>query len=301
MADGTATAASAPAPAPLDDVMLAMDVVDTLRHREALVLEELASGAREEQLLERLRQIYASQGIEVSDAVLQEGIEALKEGRFVYQPPAHVPTWARVYVTRGRWGKALLALVVVAAVAVGAYWALVVTPQRQFASDLEALHAETLAASQVVAADQRADTLYQQARTAHARGDTAEARASYAALEALRTQLEQSYTLRIAQAPVTGLFRVPDVNTGARNYYVVVEAYDANGRRLTVPVRNEETGEVEEVQTWGLRVDEVTYERVRADKLDDGIVQDDLFGEKQAGFLEPEYYFDTTGAAITEW
>jgi len=73
--------------APLDDVMLAMDVVDTLRHNQDLVARELAGEARETQLIDKLRQLYHQQGIEVSDAILKEGVAALSESRFVYTPP----------------------------------------------------------------------------------------------------------------------------------------------------------------------------------------------------------------------
>ena len=62
---------------PLDDVMLAMDVVDTLRHRRKLVARELDETQRDEQLLDRLRKIYAAQGIEVPDHILMEGVAAL--------------------------------------------------------------------------------------------------------------------------------------------------------------------------------------------------------------------------------
>lgn len=291
------------APAKLDDVMLAMDVVDTLRHRERLVSQELAVGERDDQLLERLRQIYASQGIAVSQQILEEGVTALREGRFTYAPPARsaATRWAHIYINRGRWGKALLALLVVGVLAALAYDAAVRAPLRNLRTDLNSVHAAVLAEALVPAADQRADALYQQAVAALARGDNAEARASLTTLEELRTQLEQSYTLRIASSPDTGVYRVPDVNIGARNYYLIVEAIDANGRRLTLPIRNEETGTVERVKQWGLRVDEATFERVRTDKLDDGIIQDDLFGQKNAGYLEPDYLFPTTGAAITEW
>jgi hypothetical protein len=53
----------APAPAdaskaPLDDVMLAMDVVDTLRHRQDLVVRELDADTREKNLVDKLREIY---------------------------------------------------------------------------------------------------------------------------------------------------------------------------------------------------------------------------------------------------
>ena len=48
-------------PQKLDDVMIAMDVVDTLRHREDLVARELNEEGREGDLLVRLRQIYRDQ------------------------------------------------------------------------------------------------------------------------------------------------------------------------------------------------------------------------------------------------
>ncbi len=44
--------------APLSDVMLAMDVVDTLRHNQDLVARELNGEAREKQLIDKLREIY---------------------------------------------------------------------------------------------------------------------------------------------------------------------------------------------------------------------------------------------------
>ncbi|NOT41219.1 MAG: hypothetical protein HOP13_12070, partial [Alphaproteobacteria bacterium] len=78
-------AAAVPAkPQTLDELMLAMDVVDTIRFRELLVERELGQGDRDKALRDRLREIYKSQGIEVTDRVLDEGIKALKESRFVY-------------------------------------------------------------------------------------------------------------------------------------------------------------------------------------------------------------------------
>ena len=86
-APSAATPSPAPPPAKLDDMMLAMDVVDTLRHRERLVERELNEDVREEQLIERLRSLYKSQGLDVPDNVIAQGVKALKESRFVYTPP----------------------------------------------------------------------------------------------------------------------------------------------------------------------------------------------------------------------
>lgn len=290
-------------PVQLDDVMLAMDVVDTLRHREHLIAKELAAGARDEDMVERLREIYAAQGIAVPDRILSEGVEALKENRFVYtqkgSPGAR--RWAMLWVRRGRYAALLLGIVLVVAVGIFGYDAAVRAPQRTLVSDLSETRAAVLALSESPEATSRANDLYRQAELALDRGASGEARSSLTELEQLREDLERAYTLRIVTNPETGVWRVPDVNTGARNYYLIVEAIGLDGRRVRVPIESEETGVVQSVDTWGLRVDEETFEQVRQDKLDDGIIQNDTFGVKRAGFLEPDYEFPTTGAAITEW
>ena len=116
---------------PLDEVMLAMDVVDTLRHRALLVERELHAEDRDQKLLERLRELYAAQGIEVPEHVLQEGVRALREDRFTYKPPAPGlgVTLARLYIHRARWGKGLLAMVALVAVIWGGYRLFVSGPQ----------------------------------------------------------------------------------------------------------------------------------------------------------------------------
>jgi hypothetical protein len=134
-------------------------------------------------------------------------------------------------------------------------------------------------------------------------GDTGAARQALESLEAMRAVLDQQYTLRIVNRPgeMTGVWRVPDINTGARNYYIIVEAVDPTGRALRVPITSEETGTTEVVSRWGLRVDEGTFRQIANDKRDDGILQQDRFGTKRRGFLEPDYQLPTTGAAITHW
>ena len=118
-----ATALAVPEePRKLDDVMLAMDVVDTLRHRTRIVDMELNEDAREEQLIARLKEIYGAQGIEVPERILKDGVKALAEQRFVYKPPADTFSvkLAKAYVSRKRWlPQTLSALGVLAAIAVG--------------------------------------------------------------------------------------------------------------------------------------------------------------------------------------
>ena len=290
---------------PLDEVMLAMDVVDTLRHRQQLVEQELAGGDRDAQLLDRLRRTYAAQGIDVPDRVLADGVAALREDRFAYRPPPAGPAvaWARLYVTRGRWGKALLALAAVLGLVWVAYQQTVVAPRAAWATDLIDGRAAVAEMARDAAAVRRADDLAATGRAALAAGDDAEARRAVVALGELRADLERAYELRIVVGDdvTSGVWRVPDANTRARNYYLIVEAVDAAGQRLTLPVVSEETGRVERVSTWGLRVDEDTWQRVAADYEADGVIQQRIVGRKAIGDLEPTYSVPATGGAITRW
>ena len=83
-----------------------------------------------------MREIYKGQGIEVPDRILEEGVKALEEDRFVYRPPAESlqTKLAQLYVTRGDWGRYVLgAAGGLAAVVVG-YYVLVERP-RQVATE----------------------------------------------------------------------------------------------------------------------------------------------------------------------
>lgn len=294
---------------PLDDIMLAMDVVDTLRHRQLLVERELNAENRDAKLKQRLREIYASQGIEVPDHVLEEGVEALRQDRFGYDPPgAGLQTsLARLYVNRGRWGKPLL-LVAGIALSIWLAYALLIKEPSERASAalparLESQYEVLMKQAQEPVARERSESLMAEGRSALARGDEKDAELALERMAALQRDIESEYELRIANRPGerSGVWRIPDANLGARNYYIVVEALNRHGELVEVPVLNEEDGKTYRVSRWALRVDEAVFQRVAEDKTDDGIIQNNRFGVKKRGYLTPEYFMPTTGNAITRW
>lgn len=290
---------------PLDEVMLAMDVVDTLRHRSKLVNQELASEDRDQQLIERLRKIYTAQGIEVTDHVLQEGVAALKEDRFVYRAAGtgFSRSLARAYVSRDYWGKWLLRGLAVLAIGYAAYYFTVLAPRGSLPDDIKAMRDQVIQIAQTEQGDDKANDIFAQAQIALRENDTDAAKQAMAELSNMRSTLEQSYTLQIVNRPEqsSGIWRVPDVNSSARNYYIVVEAMGPAGNTLEVSVTNEETGKTKRTNMWALRVDEQVFKQVASDKQDDGIIQNKRFGEKRVGYLQPEYAFPTSGAALTDW
>jgi len=304
-------------PQTLDDVMIAMDVVDTLRHREDLVRRELNEEGRESELIARLRQIYRDQGIEVPDEVLAEGVKALKDSRFVYTPPPS--GWKRTLFTlwakRQRHGKRLgTAAAALVALFVG-YYALVTRPAKlaeerarieiteTLPKQLRQASADLAAVTSDDAAKQKASALQADAERAIRAGDRAAMLKIKGELAGLREEVMRQYTLTIVSraGESTGVWRRPPHGSQARNYYLIVEAITPQGEKLSLPIRNEETGGVETVSKFGVRVPQDTFETVARDKRDDGIVQKNRFGEKRRGTLAVNYEMPFEGGFITRW
>jgi hypothetical protein len=206
----------------LDELMLAMDVVDTLRHQDLLVSRELDETRRDAQLIERLRRIYHDQGIDVPDRVLQEGVNALKESRFVYTPPKPglATNLATLWVARRRIGRGLLAALAAIVLGAGFYYVGVVRPEQQRVEQaraaaeqeridlaerlpraLQEAYADAMAAAQVDEARQRADQLLADGRSALTKGDRPAVAQAIEQLETLRAELRREYTLRIVSRP----------------------------------------------------------------------------------------------------
>lgn len=303
--------------APLDDVMLAMDVVDTLRHRQDLVTRELDGAGREKQLIEKLRDIYHQQGIEVPDHILREGVEALAESRFVYVPPKPGlgTTLARLYVGRRRWGPAAIAAALILVVGLVGYFGVYQPMQASQAeaarielsetlpAEMDALYATIFEETKVQQATVEAEELVRRGKLAAAEGSREGALAAITELTEIRDTLRREYQLVVVNQPgeLSAVWRFPEVNTDASNYYLIVEALSPDRDALSLPILNEETGQVQTVSKWGIRVPEAAYRAVEADKRDDGIIQGNIVGLKQYGFLDVDYAVPVLGGAITEW
>ncbi|WP_018996107.1 DUF6384 family protein [Hirschia maritima] len=301
----------------LDDVLIAMDIVDTLRHREQLVLGELDADAREKELILRLKEIYTAQGIEVSDETLMDGVKALEENRFVYTPPK--PSWktklAKIYIKRDKWLKPVTGSIAALIVASGMWHFGVSQPQKAKAEAIQTelqntipdqlalLRTEIQELAENDRIDTRVETYYQDGIDAVKDGDRDQALTAISALNLLKGDLEEEYTVRIVSRPneYSGLFRIPDDAPQRPNYYLIVEAVDGAGRVLEVPVSSIETQNAKRVKIWGVRVPKAEFDRVAADKKDDSIIQFSEIGKKEKGHLTPDFTIETLDGTIFSW
>jgi Family of unknown function (DUF6384) len=109
--------------------------------------------------------------------------------------------------------------------------------------------------------------------------------------------------LRIVNRPgeASGVWREPMINTRARNNYLIVEAIAPDGKVLSRPILNEETGVTSTVDKWGMRVSNDVFEKVLLDKRDNGIIERNIVGQKKRGSLDVEYAMPVLGGTITKW
>lgn len=322
MSDVTTSAAASPTPvvveaAKLDDLMLAMDIVDTLRHDQRLVERELAAGYSDEALIDRLRALYRGQGIDVSDEALVQGVRALREKRFTYtgSQPGFGRTLALMWIDRARLGKFLLLGLLAISGAWTAHYYLVARPQQiaqtqaheeiaeTLPKALQTTYDEIIGEAKVDAAKSYAAQLLADGKSALAHNDAEAARKAAADLESFLKELRAEFTLRIVNRPgeASGVWRKPEINPQGRNDYLIVEAVAPDGRVLPRSIRNEETGVTSTVTKWGVRVNREVYQRVLADKRADGIISENIVGEKRRGYLDVDYRMPVLGGTITKW
>jgi hypothetical protein len=323
-----------------------MDVAATLRKERTLVDEQLNIDQVKQKLRERLLEAARVSGDPVTadqiDAAIDQYYDRLHEFQ---EPPASVATFAaHVWVRRAPVLKALAAIAVV----IAALWGLLAAGllpgearDRRLAAERRAVVAEREARDRRLAAEHQAaitrreatvesiarsieaiakepaakseaSDLWTAAQAAAAAGDEAKLAALEQELQALQSELELEYTLTIASQPgeQSAVERnwTDEKGTRTSGLYVFVEARDARGAPVRVPVKSRETGRITEVSRWGEQIPEAVFERLREDKEADGVLDERDFGVKRRGTRTIEVTLQGAdsqalqrGGQITSW
>lgn len=308
-------------PEELDDIMLAMDVVDTLRHEREMVASDMNAVERREDLIARLRGIYDAQGISVPDDVLMDGVMALEEERFAYHPPKKglMTSLAKTYISRKKWLPLIYTVSFIIGAVLSVNYVGFVRPaqleaqqEQQFISKilpqrLEAARDRAVSIAATPELTARAEDLFIEGELALASKDAVRAQAIASQLETLSTALAQSYRLRIVSRfnEASGVYLDSKTNTDIRNFYLIVEAVTVDGDILEITIEDEEFKTRETVSKFGVRVPKAVFDKVAADKKDDQIIQNDILGAKPRGVLDAKLSFDGADnwplGFITEW
>lgn len=305
-----------PARRPLepDEVLRVMDAAQVIHERQA-ALREHGSFDREAAIRD-IQVMYEELGDLVDRDVIESALDEYLSQRYAFRSPPRGPqrTLALLYVRRGRIARrVLLPAAGVAALVWAGFTGVEMAERRAEAraaaaqieraarfgdlqADVDRLHAAVLSAAIEDLALERAAELGRIAEAQVAARDVVGLGETVGLYDDLYGALTSEYRLVITG----GVWRQDNRDPRIRNNYLLVEALDPAGRALTLPVRNEETGATERVAAWGERVPRDVYDRVAADKQDNGIVDDNDFGLKRRGFITAERAYPDIGQ-ITRW
>ena len=165
-----------------------------------------------------------------------------------------------------------------------------------YGADVARLHAAVLAAAVEDVPRERAAELQRDAGVQLAARDAD-------GLGETRQDFQDLHDLLVAEYEIVvtgGVFRQSNDDPDIVNYYLVVEARTGDGAPVLLTIRNEETGRTASVLQWAERVPKEAYDRVGADRRDNGIIDDERFGFKRRGFVTAERRYEDLGQ-ITEW
>ena len=289
------------------EMLRVMDAAQVIHERQA-ALEEHEALDREATVRE-IRSMYEELGDLVDARVIEQALDEYLGQRYAFTPtrPGLGKQLALLYIRRGWVAKRVLApAALVIAFVWGGFAFTGMMRQGALERDVERLvtleaevgrlHAAVLAEAVEELAVERADDLRRSADAQIAVRDADGLEESAASYRQLVGRLAAEYRMVI----LGGVWRYHTELDGVRNYYLRVQAVGADGQQVPVTIREEEQGRTERVTEWGERVPKEVYDRVAADRQDNGIIDDDDFGFKRRGFLTAERNYENLGQ-ITRW
>jgi hypothetical protein len=273
-----------------------MDVATALRKERALVEQQFNLPQLKQQLRDRLLESARVTG----DPVTAEEIDAAVDQYYDRLHEFTEPRWswrtplAHLWVRRGPIVQVVVGLAAIAAVLWGLLMAGVLPGERRtgmLVSQRIEQATQLAATIDQLAANPRDQTearqWFQSAQALAQRQDVRGLDEVLAQMASLQTLLQAQYTVSVVASPgqASGIQReyTDDSGTRTSGYYVFVEARDARGQLVKVPITNRETGQTEMVSRWGEQVPLEVFERLAQDKKSDGALDERLFGEKRVG------------------
>ncbi len=302
----------------LNEMLRVMDVAREMQRNRQLAQEMFRRDEVRAELRSKLMRSAQLAGDRVTEAEVDAAIDQYFATLNVYSDPE--PGFKRMVAHAWVWRKRIVAGLAAIAITLGGSYYLFfssaaplspsVQAERAVAAEQEtaaALYAQVEAMTSDPAILAQAKSLQGEINVQQS-GDVTQAIAAREQLATMVDTLRQTYEVHVTN-DAQGVSLV-DRGKGdlASNYYVIVEARDASGQAIPQKIRNAETGRVETVTKWAEQVPAEVFERLKTDKLTDGILNETLFAVKSRGTLEPAIKLPgstgapiTKGIAVTRW
>ena len=290
-----------PAEMGLEEVMRVMDVASTLRREQELVEREFNLDKTKEMLRDKLRRTAETTGEELTPEQIEAAVNWYYDNLHEYKEPEKSFQWfmAHLYVRR----KAILSVLLPLLFVVTAVWAFWFSPFAPFSQsnrlnrDLQSANQAiekriksilSIAKSDNVKADAR--QLQKEANTYFTNREMGGLDKLHQRLKSMDSRLNEEFTLTVqtGENQTSAKRRDFEDESGKRvsGFYLIVQARDSNGNLLKRRIQNIENDKFKTVDTWGEKVPEAIYDRLKQDKKEDGILNETAFGKKNRGELE---------------
>lgn len=113
--------------------------------------------------------------------------------------------------------------------------------------------------------------------------------------------IEADITFKINQKP-SGIERKNNDNPNIKNHYLIVNSIDSSGLPIEAFVNNYETKNDIWTTKFGVYIDNETYQKIKQDKIKNGVISNDIVGNKPSGQFSISYsLIPNTSNYITEW
>ncbi|MEZ6091937.1 MAG: DUF6384 family protein [Pirellulaceae bacterium] len=306
----------------LPETLRVLEVARQMREERQTAEVALRRDEVRAQIRRKLMDSAKLTGEVVSEAEVDAAIDQYFDTMHVLKEPPIGFEWflAHAYVLRVR----ILAIAVTLSIVVALLWYAFLSPWAPLSPTMRAQRAAQVQIDQSkTLLDQITAASLDDSITSDAQRLTAEVAAAgkqnpsaasqaYEKLADLWDRMQTQYEIHIVSGgnEMSAIEREFTDGQGSRlaGYYVIVEARSENGKVLRQTIRNVETGEQSLVSRWAQRVPRDVYERLKEDKLSDGVLNETLFGIKRRGMIEPEIAIVSTDeesidltARITSW
>jgi len=132
-------------------------------------------------------------------------------------------------------------------------------------------------------------------------GNVAAATSAVGDLDATAQEVAEDITWVIVSKGKSGAWRFPNKKKSAKNYYLIVDAKRSNGDTVPLRITDEETGDTKVTSRFGVRVSRAIYEAVKADKMDNGLIEKNQVAHKARGSLDYTPILPFQPGRITSW
>ncbi|MBS3147028.1 hypothetical protein J4471_05020 [Candidatus Woesearchaeota archaeon] len=177
----------------------------------------------------------------------------------------------------------------------------------ELSDQTEVLYRNIISIAKEKEALEKGESIYKEAKQFVLSADVRRLSQTTIQLQDLNSLLNLEYTLRIVNKSgiKSGIDRYYTDSSGKRvsGYYLIVEGIDADGNPIPINIQSEESDQIEKVSMWGERVPQEVYEKVKADKIDNGIINNNIIGIKKKGYQKENITMQgvTKEGQITKW